>query len=427
MAGWLYLAGALIGLWFTVQAHRPVATPKRRSIPSFFAGWLTNELALHHVAWQAVATGVFVRYGALDHWAGWVALVLTTVQWVLNLLLVRVALGTGDLFEEVLRDTLGDDYRRDLPPSPHGWDRPDWKRLVIPFRLKHPAVARERNRVFARVSARDLRLDVFRPREAGAKRPVLIYVHGGGWILGFRDRQGGPLLTEMATRGWIGILPAYRLSPVATAPDHVVDVKRAIAWVREHADEIGADPDFIALSGGSAGGHLAALAALTSGDPSLQPGFEDADCSVQACVPLYGPYDPTDELGYQIDEMGQMLARFVIKADPDEDPDRWRQFSPLLQVHRDAPPFLIVHGEMDSVTSPQVSEQFASKLESVSANPTGLALLPGAQHAFDTFPSIRTAFSVRGVARFLCTLHARRHASSRISLATSTPSIQDSP
>lgn len=428
-ASWLYLAGTLIGLWFTIQAIRPVSLPKRRSIVSFFAGWLTNELALHHILWQAVASAVFIAYGALGHWAGWVAVALTLVQWVCNLYLVKVASETGEVIEEVLRGALGEDYRDDLPGSPRGWDRPDWKRLVVPFRIKHPWVERQRNIVYARAGATDLKLDIFRTREARwpgeplGRRPVLIFVHGGAWVLGFRDRQGGPLLTEMAARGWIGVLPAYRLSPVATAPEHVEDVKRAIAWVREHADELGADPDFIAISGGSAGGHLAALAALTGDDTTYQPGFEDADCRVQACVPLYGAYDMADERGRRLPEMTDFLARFVVKAELDEDPERWRRFSPWAQTHGQAPPFLIIHGAKDSLTSPKESEEFASKLAATSAAPVGLAMLPGAQHAFDTFPSIRTAYTVRGVARFLATVHARWQRGQAVAPATSGATI----
>ena len=122
----------------------------------------------------------------------------------------------------------------------------------------------------------------------------MIQVHGGGWIAGSRLEQGIPLLNHLAANGWIGFAVDYRLSPRATMPEHVIDVKRAIAWVRAHADELGVDPERIALTGGSAGGHLTALAALTADDKALQPGFEDADTSVAAAVPFYGIYDFTD-------------------------------------------------------------------------------------------------------------------------------------
>ena len=122
--------------------------------------------------------------------------------------------------------------------------------------------------------------------------------------------------------GWVGFNIDYRLSPAATFPDHLVDVKRAIAWVREHAAEYGADPDFICLTGGSAGGHLCALAALTADDPAYQPGFEDADTSVAAAVPFYGVYDLTDSEGIYYRELLEwVLERYVLQGPLADDPE----------------------------------------------------------------------------------------------------------
>ena len=124
-----------------------------------------------------------------------------------------------------------------------------------------------------------LRLDVYRPKTAGRRRPAIVQVHGGAWFIGFKEYQGIPLLTHLAQQGWVGFNVDYRLSPRVKWPTHLVDVKRAIAWVREHADEYGVDPDFIVVTGGSAGGHLAAMVGLTPGDPEYQPGFEAADAA----------------------------------------------------------------------------------------------------------------------------------------------------
>jgi len=104
-------------------------------------------------------------------------------------------------------------------------------------------------------------------------------------------------MRELASRGWVCVASNYRLSPKATMPDHIVDVKRAIAWIREHIEEYGGDPDFVCITGGSAGGHLCSLAALTANDPRFQPGFESVDTSVHACVPFYGVFDFLDRAG----------------------------------------------------------------------------------------------------------------------------------
>ncbi len=399
-----FLAVSLVGAWFTWQAFRPAPLPKRRAIPSFFAGWLTNELAGHHLVWQAVATAGFVAAGALRSWPGWLAAVIVLVQWVgLSVLLVEARRARGHV-DRAVSDALGAGYRDELPGSDEDWDRIRVRGLIVPFLARHPRVEVERAVRYGRAAATDLHLDVFRPRDADPRerRPAVIYVHGGAWVLGFRDRQGGPLLTEMAARGWIGIRPGYRLSPSAAFPDHLIDVKRAIAWVRDHADELGVDPTYIAIAGGSAGGHLATLAALTADRPELQPGFEDADTSVQACVPFYGVYDVAED-----PRLRALLARYVLQCDPDEDPARWRAFRPVAQLRRDAPPFLLVHGEHDTLTAAHQASSFARSLASVSSAPVGYAELPLTQHGFDVFPSLRTANALRGVARFLAVTHAR--------------------
>ena len=95
---------------------------------------------------------------------------------------------------------------------------------------------------------------------------MLFQIHGGGWVIGSKNEQALPLMYHLARAGWVCVSVDYRLSPQATFPDHLVDCKRALAWVREHVAEYGGDPDFVVVTGGSAGGHLAALVALTPND-----------------------------------------------------------------------------------------------------------------------------------------------------------------
>ncbi len=143
--------------------------------------------------------------------------------------------------------------------------------VIPPLAFVTRGVNRTRGVKFAEVDGMKLRLDVYRPADDDPDddliQPAVIQVHGGGWLAGSRFEQGIPLLNHMASIGWVGFNIDYRLSPQATFPDHVVDVKRAIAWVRENAEELGIDPEMICLTGGSAGGHLTALAALTAGRP----------------------------------------------------------------------------------------------------------------------------------------------------------------
>ncbi len=99
----------------------------------------------------------------------------------------------------------------------------------------------------------------------------MVYIHGGAWMIGDKREQGKPMMYELVARGWVCVAINYRLSPEATWPDHIVDAKRAVAWVKEHVAEYGGDPSFVAVSGGSAGGHLCALLALSAGTPPSSP------------------------------------------------------------------------------------------------------------------------------------------------------------
>ena len=316
-------------------------------------------------------------------------------------MLIRRIFASRDAVQEALDEVLGE-----FPGPQEEVEAEDsrglrFDELIVPFPPRHPEVVRERGIAFSRAGGIDLHLDVYRRRDLPERRPVLLYVHGGAWMISNRNEQGLPLMNEMAARGWTGVNADYRLSPWATFPDHIVDVKRAIAWIREHADEIGADPSFIAIAGGSAGGHLAALAALTANDPQFQPGFEDADTSIQACIPIYGIYDFQDDDHPGGDRFTNMLSKHVMKATADEAPALYKAASPITHVHADAPPFFIVHGSVDTLAPSKTARRFAEALRAVSKAPVGYAELPGTQHAFDVFPSLRTAYVLDGVARFL--------------------------
>ena len=175
------------------------------------------------------------------------------------------------------------------------------------------------------------RLDLHRSRSPNGLMPMLVQIHGGGWRRGSRESQGRPLVHHLAELGWLCASIDYRLSPEATFPDHLEDVKRAIAWLRTNAEEFGGDPKFVAVTGGSAGGHLAALAALTGNESDLQPGFETANTSVQACVPLYGIHDLLDR--NRVRYPWPFVEATVMKVSPADDPEAWDRASPLTRVN----------------------------------------------------------------------------------------------
>jgi acetyl esterase/lipase len=276
--------------------------------------------------------------------------------------------------------------------------------------LRAPHLEIERGRVYSEPDGSRLRLDIYRPDPsippaAGSlpeRRPAIIQVHGGGWLSGSRLEQGIPLLNHMAALGWVGFNIDYRLSPRATWPDHIVDVKRAIAWVREHAAELAVDPERIAITGGSAGGHLTALAGLSVNDPAFQPGFERADTSLLAAVPFYGVYDLTNSAGHYYPELRDWaFEQVVIKLPLEGNREIYERASPRFRVHPGAPPFMIIHGERDTLTPVADARDFVMALQRMSRSEVRYIELPGAEHAFDLWPSVRTARVVDAIGRFL--------------------------
>jgi acetyl esterase/lipase len=403
-ASWLFLLASFWGAWFTFNAYRPIATRRWLSVVSFFAGWLTTELALHHIAWQAAFTAGFVWLGALDDWPGRVGLVITLASWAGLAGCLRSARAAEGVVERALREGLGDDYRARIRPDLAARLPPtvDWSQILVPFLIHAPGVERVRDVRYRRVAGLDLALDVYHRRDRPAGSPVLLQIHGGAWILGSKNEQGLPLMRMLAARGWVCVSADYRLSPHATFPDPLVDLKHAIAWIRRHVAEYGGDPELLVVTGGSAGGHLAALVALTANDPAYQRGLEDVDTSVRACVSFYGVYDFADRHGlWRHGGLRGLLERQVMKASLEEAPEAYARASPMSCIHAGAPPFLVVHGTRDTLVPVEEARRFCQAFRAVARAPLVYAEIPGAQHAFEVFPSLRTVHVLHGVERFL--------------------------
>ena len=403
---WAFLAVSLVGACFTLNAFRPVRR-EPFSVPSFFGGWLTSELPLHHLAWQVAATIAFGLAGAFDRWPGFIGLGVTLASWCGLIVLAVQAGRASGVVQAALRSGLGDGWADDMDPGMTERDVPHL-RLLVPFPRPDPSIERIRNVQYWDDGARRHRLDIYRPRRAVSGAPVFLYLHGGGWIVGDKREQGIPLMSYLASRGWVCVTANYGLSPRVTFPEHLVDCKRALSWVRDHIANYGGDPDFIAVGGGSAGGHLASLVALTPGDPEYQPGFEAADTSVAACVPFYGVYDFTNRDGLRGRGMGRFLERTVMKASLEESRPAYEKASPIDRVNASAPPFFVVHGAHDTLVPVQEARAFVERLRASSKALVLYAEVPGAQHAFEIFPSIRAVHVMRAVADFLTVVHAAR-------------------
>ena len=401
------LVSSALGAVNSANARKPLSRTGRASVLCFFPGWLTSELPLHVIAWQTLATFVFARRGALRSWKGWVALALNGASWFTLAKIWKQSTGASQIMEDALVEGLDDDLvKGSVPDVDRSELHIERKRIIA------GPVARWKSRY---VQTKDLsygdagrrnQLDIWRRADLplDGKAPVLLQVHGGAWIIGNKEQQALPLLAHMAENGWVCVSINYRLSPRATWPDHIVDVKRALAWIKANIADHGGDPDFVAITGGSAGGHLSSLAALTPNEPMFQPGFEEADTSVVAAVPFYGVYDWTNRDGTGRSDMDDMLARIILKTTKDESPELWSNASTMSWVGPDAPPFFVIHGSNDSLVPIEQARSFVAMLRAESKRPVAFAELPGAQHAFEVFDSPRTISSAGAVHRFLETI-----------------------
>jgi acetyl esterase/lipase len=246
-------------------------------------------------------------------------------------------------------------------------------------------------------------LDVWRPKELPSHpAPVLLFVPGGAWVHGSRMLQGYALMSHLAEMGWVCLSIDYRVAPNHRWPQHITDVKTAVAWARANVDKFGGDRDFVALAGTSAGGHLAALAGLTGNDPELQRDLpEGSDTAVDAVIGIYGRYDWEDRSTAERARFVDFLERVVVKHTIARHPEIFHDASPIARTHADAPPFLVIHGSGDTVIPVQQARDFVEKLRSVSRALVGYVELPGAGHGFDMTDGARTGSMATAIGLFL--------------------------
>ena len=393
----------------TANALRPAALSGTMSVPSFAFGLTPSELPLQTGLFQLGTAALLARSGGTRGWKGKLGLAAFAVSMAGLAKVHRQASEADEALERALVDALGADYRsRIREPFAPGEE----VALTRQQLLRPDMRVRKRYRSAAGISYGDAGmrnlLDVWKRSDlpADAKAPVLFQVHGGAWTMGRKEGQAEPLMAHLAERGWVCVTANYRLSPRASWPDHIVDVKKALAWTKATIAEYGGDPDFVVITGGSAGGHLASLAALTPGLEDFQPGFEDADTSVVAAVPFYGVYDFVNRHGTSRADLEGFLATRVFKSRLAEDRPRWEQASPISHVGPHAPPFFVIHGTNDSLVPVQQARTFVDELRKESKEPVAYAEIPGAQHAFEILPSVRAHAVAYAVERFLAVVRS---------------------
>jgi acetyl esterase/lipase len=343
-----------------VIGPRPAHTTQ--SYWGFWVTFLINELPFLALYALAADSVLAFAQGDLASPGGLVAFTVAVLSAAGLAVLIRRALATG----AVLRRALADGAGIELRPARRPWAHI----LLAPFTVGRRDVVRVGNLAYGDAGKRNL-LDVYHRRDRPTGGPVLVYFHGGGFRIGHKRWEGRALLHQLAAQGWVCVSANYRLAPAHQFPAAHVDAKRVIAWVKSHAADHGGDPRTVIVSGSSAGAHLASMIALTPNDPAFQPGFQAADTSIAAAIGFYGYYGRVGGPGS----------------------------SPLDRL-RDAPPFLFLHGDKDSSTLVEDTREFVTRLGEVSTQPIVYAELPGAQHTFDLFYSLRYSQIIEAVAAF---------------------------
>jgi acetyl esterase/lipase len=235
----------------------------------------------------------------------------------------------------------------------HNAGRParPWGRILrAPFFPGRPEVVRVRSLAYG--DGPDRTLDVYHHRGRPGGAPVLLHLHGGGFHSGNKGREARPLIRHLTSRrGFVCVSADYRLQPRVTLADQVADVRGAIAWVRAHAAEYGAEPGTLFVTGSSAGANLAIRAVC------------EGESGIAGLICRYGYY-------------GDLAPR------------------------GDMPPMLVVHGDHDMRVHPADARAFVERVRAVSSRPVSYAELPGAHHDFDLYESVRSAAVNQAVEQF---------------------------
>jgi acetyl esterase/lipase len=394
---------AIASLFLVVSAGTALR-PGRRGLFAALAypvGWAAGELAGQGIAAEILLVVVLWWWGwPRTHWLGVLVVVVASVVVLENLALIAILFRS----RSVVRRAMAQSPDRPLTigrPSDDVFGR--WWRtaLQIPF---HPrAMHLQRNISYGPLERQ--RLDIWRFSTTPSNAPVIYYVHGGAWTFGDKREQGRPMLHEFVRRGWIVVAVNYRLAPGFPWPAQIEDVTRGLGWIKKNIASFGGDPDRVVVAGGSAGGHLASLLALSSHDPTWRPvEMSDVpDWSVRGALSFYGVLEMTGD-HTQWRGMGGALRRLlvnrVVQLPYEGNEHVYLALSPYERITPDSPPFFVVQGANDTLVEVNVARAFVTKFRAVAFAPVYYVELPFTQHAFDLTASPRTSATTRAAVAF---------------------------
>jgi acetyl esterase/lipase len=223
-------------------------------------------------------------------------------------------------------------------------------------------------------------LDVYQPRPAAKPAPVVVFIYGGGWIVGEKAWYRF-VASALVSSGMLVVIPDYRLYPEVRFPAFMEDAAKAVAWTRTNAGRFGGDPHRLFLMGHSAGATIATLLAL---DPSYLRAAGLSTRDVCGVVGMAGPYDFLPLAGANMKTVFGQVAELP-------------RTQPINYVHHDAPPMLLTAGTWDNSVDPANTSRMALKLRSAGASVTA-PLYPGITHTA-LLESITTQYSFISPAR----------------------------
>lgn len=375
--------------------------PARRGVLAALAypvGWIAGELCYYTLIFEV---GLVAYYVWRDHPVTWrlaVAAVLGALSVVLNLVLVA-ALARARVV--VARTLAGHERPIDVARVENRFS--SWWRSAALVSLHPRYLHRSTNVAYG--AHRRHRLDVWRTTTTPLGAPVILYLHGGAWTFGDKREQGRPMLHEFVAHGWIVVTANYRLAPRDPWPAQIEDATRVLAWVKKNIGTHGGDPSRVVVAGGSAGGHLAALLALSSEDPTWRPGdvVGVADYRVAGAIPFYGVLEMIGDESYWRGlgaGIRSLLEHRVVQRPFEGHEDLYRALSPLHRIHEAAPPFLVIQGVVDTLVDVNVARGFVERFREVALAPIYYVELPLTQHAFDVTASTRTSATTRAAIAF---------------------------
>jgi acetyl esterase/lipase len=283
-----------------------------------------------------------------------------------------------------------------LKPRQRRWLAVTIAAAVLGGQIAQPVMARrqprevanaaiQRDLVYKRVNGAVLALDLYCPEKVTGPLPVIVWLHGGGWSRGRKERCPAVTLVQ---DGYAVASIDYRLTGVAPFPAQIEDCKAAIRWLRANASKYNLDPDRIGVWGFSAGGHLAALLG-TSGEVKELDGNGDNmsySSRVQAVCVVSGPgnlleqyRDATGPSAAEMNPKVKPALEALIGGSPEQNKEKALAASPITYVSKDDPPFLIIQGENDITVPVSVTQSFYAALKAAGVDAT-LEIAAGRGH-----------------------------------------------